>query len=160
MPIAVNHCPNHDRPDTRDASQVEPLLDQIDVPIGQLLADGAYDKKPTYDAVVKHSADAAVVIPPRSNVVERSDTQSASQRDRHVAVIDMDGRTKWQTATRYGNRSLVESAICRYKSIIGRQLRARSFRAQLTEVAIGCAVLNRMLVSARPKSVRCKANAA
>ena len=29
--------------DAGDASQVEPLLDQIDVPIGQFTADGAYD---------------------------------------------------------------------------------------------------------------------
>jgi hypothetical protein len=61
---------------------------------------------------------------------------------------------KWQIATSYGKRSLVETAIGRYKSIIGRRLRERSFAAQLTEVAIGCAILNRMLDCARPKSVR------
>jgi hypothetical protein len=66
------------------------------------------------------------------------------------------GRMKWQVATGYGKRSLVETAIGRYKSIIGRRLRARSFAAQKTEVAIGCTVLNRMLACARPKSVRCK----
>jgi hypothetical protein len=63
---------------------------------------------------------------------------------------------KWKAATSYGKRSLVEAAIGRYKSIIGRRLRARSFRTQQTEVAIGCAVLNRMLTCARPKSVRYK----
>ncbi|NKL24715.1 IS5 family transposase [Rhizobium leguminosarum] len=142
--------------DTGDASQVEPLLDQIEVPVGQFTADGAYDGKPSYDAVTKHSADAAVVIPPRANAVDRSDTQSASQRDRHIASIDTDGRMKWQVAAGYGKRSLVETAIGRYKSIIGRRLRARSFRAQQTEVAIACATLNRMLACARPESVRCK----
>lgn len=67
---------------------------------------------------------------------------------------------KWQAATDYGKRSLVETAIGRYKSIIGRRLRARSFAAQQTEVALGCAVLNRMLACARPKSVRCKTTTA
>lgn len=52
--------------DTGDASQVEPLLDHIDIPISQFTADGAYDGKPTYDAVTSHSAGATVVIPPRS----------------------------------------------------------------------------------------------
>ena len=33
-------------------------------------ADGAYDGKPTYDAVIDHSAAAAIVIPPRVNAVE------------------------------------------------------------------------------------------
>jgi hypothetical protein len=63
---------------------------------------------------------------------------------------------KWQGSTGYGKRTLVETAIGRYKPIIGRRLRARSFRAQKAEVAIGCAVLNRMLACARPKSVHCK----
>ena len=71
-----------------------------------------------------------------------------------VTVTSPDGRLKWQAATGYGKRSLVETAIGRYKSIIGRRLRARSFGAQQTEVAIGCAVLNRMLACGSPKSVR------
>lgn len=139
-----------------DASQVEPLLDQIDGPIGQFTADGAYDGEPTYDAVGRRSADAVVVIPPRSNGIGSSQTGIASQRDRHIEAIKADGRMKWQATTGYGKRSLVETAIGRYKSIIGPRLRARSFGAQQTEVAIGCAALNRMLAYARPKPVRCQ----
>jgi IS5 family transposase len=33
--------------DTDDASQVAPLLDQIDDPMGEVTADGAYDGAPT-----------------------------------------------------------------------------------------------------------------
>jgi transposase len=142
--------------DAGDASQVEELLDQIDAPIGQFTADGAYDGCSTYDAVAWHSAGATVVIPPRANAVKRPDADLSSQRDRHIAAINADGRMKWQAATPYGKRSLVETAIGRYKSIIGHRLRARSFGAQQTEVAIGRTVLNRMLACARPKSVRCK----
>lgn len=116
--------------DAGDASQVEALLDQIDDPIGQFTGDGAYDGNPTYGAITKHSAGAA--------------------------AINTAGRMKWEVATDYGKRSLVETAIGRYKSIIGHRLRARSFGAQRTEVAIGCSVLNRMMACARPKSVRCK----
>ena len=142
--------------DAGDASQVEPLLDQINMPIGQFTADGAYDGNPTYDAVTAHSADAAVVIPPRTNSVERPDSDPLHHRDRHVAAINAGGRMMWQAATGYGKRSLVETAIGRYKSIVGRRLRARSLAAQQTEVALGCDVLNRMLACARPKSVRSK----
>ena len=142
--------------DTGDASQVEPLLDHIDGPIGQFTADGAYDGKPTYDTVINHSAAAAIVIPPRANAVEPSDDRPPGQRDQHIAAISRDGRMKWQVSTGYGKRSLVETAIGRYKSIIGPRLRARLLPAQQTEAAIGCAVLNRMLACARPKSVRRK----
>lgn len=140
--------------DTGDASQVGLLLDQIDSPIGLFTADGAYDGKPTYDAIISHSADAAIVIPPRVNAVEPNGTQPPGQSDEHIATIIRDSRMKWQASTGYGQRALVETAIGRYKSMIGRRLRARSFQAQQTEVAIGCAVLNRMLASASPKSVR------
>ena len=143
-----------------DASQVEPLLDQIDMQIGQYTADGAYDGNPTYDTVTRHSPEAAVVIPPRANALERPDSDCPSQRDRHIAAINAYGRMKWQVATGYGRRSLVETAIGRYKLIIGRRLRARSFAAQQTEVALSCTVLNRMLACARPKSVRCRKDTA
>ncbi|WP_160004002.1 IS5 family transposase [Rhizobium sp. 18055] len=141
--------------DAGDASQVEPLLEQIAAPIERFTADGAYDGKSTYDVVTKHSAGATIVIPPRSNAVDRSDTEAANQqRDRHITSINTDGRMKWQAATGYGKRSLVETAIGRYKSIIGHRLRARSFAAQQTELAMGIAILNRMLACSRPKSVR------
>jgi hypothetical protein len=48
----------------------------------------------------------------------------------------------------------------RYKSRIGPRLRARSFAAQQTEAAIGVAILNQVLGTARPHSVRCKASTA
>ena len=106
--------------------------------------------------VINHSAAAAIVIPPRANAVEPSDDRPPGQRDQHIAAISRDGRMKRQVSTGYGKRSLVETAVGRYKSIIGPRLRARLLPAQQTEAAIGCAVLNRMLACARPKSVRRK----
>jgi hypothetical protein len=137
-----------------DPSQVEALLDQVDDEIGQFTADGAYDGKTTYQIVLQHSATANIVIPPRSTAVESGNTGLPDQRDQHIASIAKDGRMEWQKATSYGKRSLAETAIGRYKNLVGRRLKARSFAAQQTEVAIGCAVLNRMLACARPKSVR------
>ena len=49
----------------------------------------------------------------------------------------------WQRATGYGRRSLVETAIGRYKHLIGSKLRARSLAAQQGEVAIAVNALNR-----------------
>ncbi|MBP2444075.1 IS5 family transposase [Rhizobium leguminosarum] len=144
--------------ETSDASQLEPLLDQIDDEIGQFTADGAYDGYPTYNAVLRHSTGARVVIPPRSNAVERPNAQASCQRDDHIASMQIDGRLKWQASTGYGKRALVETAMGRYKGVIGPRLRARSFRAQQTEAAIGVAILNRMLTCGRPKSVRCQAS--
>ena len=143
--------------ETSDASQLQPLLDQIDDEIGQFTADGAYDGTPNYDAVLRHSAGARVVIPPRSNAVERPNAQACCQRDDHIASMQAGGRLKWQTSTGYGKPALIETAMGRYKGVIGPRLRARSFLAQQTEAAIGVTILNRMLACGRPKSVRCQA---
>ena len=143
-----------------DPSQVAPLLDQVDVEIGSVTADGAYDGMPTYDTVAAHGEDITVVIPPPATAVLSDHAAlNPSQRDRHIAMIQAQGRLGWQKETGYGRRSLVETTMGRYKAIIGPRLRARSLAGQRTEAAVGVAVLNRMLNTARPNSVRHTARA-
>ena len=50
--------------------------------------------------------------------------------------------------------SLVETAMFRYKIIIGRRLQARTLSNQKTEAKIGCNVLNRMTGLGMPASAR------
>jgi len=144
--------------DTDDPSQVAPLLDQIDDSIGQVTADGAYDGAydgaPTYQTIAQHGDGIEVVIPPRSTSIPSGEPGPPTQRDRHLAMIAEQGRLAWQIATDYGQRSLVETTMGRYKSLIGPRLRARGFAGQQTEAAIGVAVLNRMSAAGRPDSVR------
>jgi hypothetical protein len=140
--------------DADDPSQVGPLLDQIDDPITQVTADGAYDGAPTYQTIAAHGDEIKVVIPPRSTAVPNGEPGPPTQRDRHLATIAEQGRLAWQATTGYGRRSLVETTMGRYKLLIGPRLRARGFAAQQTEAAIGVAVLNRMLATGRPDSVR------
>ena len=87
-------------------------------------------------------------------MVSSEETEKQSQRDRHIQFIAEEGRMAWQKATGYGRRSLVETAIGRYKAIIGPKLRARSLPAQQGEIALAVAVLNRMIRTAKPISVR------
>jgi hypothetical protein len=139
--------------DVDDPSQVGPLLDQIDVPIKQVTADGAYDGEPTYDVIAAHGDQIIVAIPPRSTAVP-SGSDPPTQRDKHLETIQTKGRLVWQAAVDYGKRALVETMMSVYKTLIGVRLRARGYAAQQTEAAIGVAVVNRFLAAARPKSVR------
>ena len=50
----------------------------------------------------------------------------------------------WQRRSGYNRRSLVETAMYRYKTIIGRRLLARTLSSQQVEAKIGCTVLNRI----------------
>jgi transposase len=136
-----------------DASLVGPLLDQIKRPIGTVLADGAYDGEPVYRAVAAHTPDAEVIIPPRSTAVPGETAASApTQRDQHIKMIAERGRLGWQRAVGYGRRSLGEVAMLRYKTLIGRSLRARTLPAQKVEAAVGCKVMNRMTSLGMPAS--------
>jgi hypothetical protein len=139
---------------TDDPSQVGPLLRQTDGNIAQVTADGAYDGRPTYNTIAGHGEGITVAIPPRSTAVPEDTTGPPCQRDRHLAMIQEKGRLAWQNAVGYGKRALVETMMACWKTLIGTRLRARGFAAQKTEVAIGVAVLNRLLSVARPHSVR------
>jgi hypothetical protein len=93
-----------------------------------------------------------VIVPPRATAV--ADETSATQRDQHIATIEKHGRMGWQRRSGYNRRSLVETAMFRYKTIIGRRLSARTLPNQRTEAKIGCNVLNRMTGLGRPTSDR------
>ena len=138
-----------------DASQVGPLLDQIAGPVRAVLADGAYDGEPVYQTIAERHADATVIIPPRSTAV-LSDTAATAptQRDQHIQMLTEKGRMGWQKATGYGKRALGETAFYRYKTLIGRRLRARSLSAQKVEARIACAVINRMTSLGMPACQR------
>ena len=140
-----------------DASQVGPLLEQVPGLLGSVVADGAYDGEPVYRAVAERQPEppVAVVIPPRSTAVPSTAADTApTQRDRHLQLIRDKGRMGWQKAVGYGRHSLGETAMSRYKALIGRGLRARSLPAQKTEARTGCAVLNRMTRLGMPVSQR------
>jgi Transposase DDE domain len=140
-----------------DAALVGPLLDQITGPIASVTADGAYDGEPVYRAVAERQPDppAAVIIPPRATAVPSPTADSApNQRDQHIRMIHDKGRMGWQKAVGYGRRSLGETAMFRYKVIIGRCLRARTLPSQKIEARAVCLVLNRMTRLGRPVSQR------
>jgi transposase len=144
--VAVELTPD----DVGDVSEVPDLLDQIDADIASMTADGAYDGEAVYDAVAERHPRATVIIPPRATSV--ADETRPTQRDRHLAMIDEHGRMAWQRRSGYNRRSLVETAMFRYKTVNGRKLQARTLSNQKTEAKIGCNVLNRMARLGMPAS--------
>lgn len=138
-----------------DASQVGPLLDQTSGVIATVMADGAYDGEPISQTIAARDAGARVVVPSRATAVVSDATETApTQRDHHIQTIAEQGRLGWQRHTDYGKRAKAETAMARYKRILGDQLRARTLPGQQAEAAIGGTILNRMSDQARPNSVR------
>jgi hypothetical protein len=140
-----------------DAVQAPALPRQVEGRIASVTADGAYDSEPVYRAAAarQHGPPPDVVIPPRASAVPNTnDPNAQSPRDRHIRLMAEKGRMGWQQATGYGRRNLAETAIGRYKRLIGAKLRSRTLSAQQGEAAIAVAVLNRMIRVAKPVSVR------
>ena len=127
------------------------------IPKARLAADGAYDGEHTYAVARARQPDPPpdVVIPPRASAVpSTTDPAQQTARDRHVRLMAEKGRMEWQRLTGYGRRSLAETAMGRWKHLIGPKLRARTLSCQQGEVALAVLMLNRMIRTAKPVSVR------
>ena len=143
--------------DADHAGRVPNLLDQIEGETASVTADSAYDGEPVYQAVASRQPGQppTVVIPSRSSAVPNTTCNAPpSQRDQHIQLIRSKGRMAWQQTTGCGRCSWVDTVISRYKTAIGSKRRARTFYNQQGEAAIAAEILNRMIQTARPISVR------
>jgi hypothetical protein len=76
------------------------------------------------------------------------------ERDGAITAIELAGRAAWKRHTGYHRRSLAETAMFRYKTIVGDRLRSRTLTRQQTEASLGCKILNLMLQTAKPQSTK------
>jgi hypothetical protein len=145
-------------PSVTDAEMVPPLLEQVENPVTSAAADGAYDCRAVYEALDGRGADA--VIPPRKDAVipppgNRSGPGRA--RDENLRRIGEIGRSEWKVESGYHERSLVETAMFRMKTIFGDGVASRTPARQATEAGIRCRALNIMTHQGMPQSVRVEA---
>jgi hypothetical protein len=136
-----------------DATEVSSLLQQIPQKVRSFKADGAYDKlkvrKELYEKNIQQ------VIPPQYNAVASKDELlHLQQRDKAIKTIATIGRAEWKKQENYHQRSKSETAMFRYKTIIGNTLSTRKIENQKTEVKIGCKILNITLQTNKPQSIK------
>jgi len=138
-----------------DHDELPGLLEQIDEPVVQVSADGAYDKRKSYDAIRKRKAKAA--IPPRRGAriwQHGNSKQERLIRDENLRTIRKYGRKAWKHSSGYHRRSLAETAMSRFKRILGPAISARTFASQTTEIKVRCKILNTMTQLGTPDSYR------
>jgi hypothetical protein len=138
-----------------DAETVPALLEQVDNPIESAAGDGAYDRQVVYDALEGRSARA--VVPPRRDAkIQRHGNTSRPRlaRDENLRRIRKVGRAAWKQESGYHERSLVETAMFRMKTVFGDGVASRSPGQQATEVGIRCRALNIMTHQGMPQSER------
>ena len=141
--------------DGDDGSQTGPLLDQVTGSLASIPGDGAYDQDRVYASLGERHPAAAIVVPPRSSAVpSRMAEREPTQRDHHLQLIAERGRMAWQKTSGYTKRARAETAISRFKRVIGSGLRSQTNERRAPEVDVAVQVLNRMLELGRPKYVR------
>lgn len=140
-----------------DSSQLEPLLEETQenrARIDSVAGDGAYDTWRSYESIDAYHA--RPVIPPQRNARIRQHGNSKAPplaRDEAIRFIRRHGRKRWKQESGYHRRSLAESALWRFKRILGRLLRTHTLAHQKTEVRLGIQILNRMAALGMPQSV-------
>jgi len=138
-----------------DDEALPDIVAQVEGDIGQVSADGAYDKRPCYDALAERGATA--VIPPRrdAKIWQHGNCAGAPwQRDENLRAIRQKGRCRWKQESGYHRRSLAETTFFRLKTIFGPAVSSRHFPQQATELFIRVAALNRMTHLGMPDSHR------
>src|ERR687893_506459 len=141
--------------DADDGARVDRLLDRVEGPVASFTGDGAYDQANVYDSVAERHPEAAVIIPPRATAMPSAMAETApTRRDCHLRCIAEHGRMRWQKRSGYDRRSKAETAVARWKQVIGDGLRSRTDERRATEVAVAAHTLNCMLEFGRPSYVR------
>ena len=138
-----------------DAAELEGLLARTEAPLVAVAADKAYDSFDCHAAILAKGA--RPVIPPRKGAAIRPPTSrkdAPPTRGEAVARIAAIGRNAWKAETGYHRRSLAETAMYRYKTLIGPGLRSRAFDRQKTEAAVAVHCINRFTALGMPKSAR------
>src|SRR5215207_7906535 len=103
-----------------DGAQVGPMLDQVAGPVASITGDGAYDQDRVYASVAQRHPEAAIIVPPSSTAVpSKMAEREPTQRDCHVQAIAAHGRMAWQKASGYNWRARAETAVGRWKRVIG-----------------------------------------
>ena len=122
-------------------------------PLGDVCADGAYDNQNSYDAIVKRGG--TPFIPPRSGACKtKRPSPGMAMRNHTVEACWAIGRDAWKKGTPYHQRSLAETAMLRFKKILGAQMASRKTANQVREARIKAQILNRMTHFGMPESHR------
>lgn len=152
-------------PDTHEVMAVElteanlhdcnvlPALLPAHKKIGGVYADGAYSFKKNFDAIASVGGTPFIPIRAGTTLVKKNPSAGEVLRNKLLQDIWKAGdRNNWKKTSGYHRRSLVETHMCRLKTILGGTLRGRTMPNQKTEAIIMAKILNKMTSLGMPKT--------
>ena len=141
-----------------DSTQIQPLLGKLNEEINSITADTAYDSDAVYQTILQYTGDHVhIAIPPQEQAALSAYYKvTPTKRDQNILFVEKYGKYRWQKYSDYHYRALAETAMFRYKTIIGDRLYGRKLSAQKVEAKIACLILNKMSSIGMPVSIKIK----
>ena len=138
-----------------DSQVGQRMMDRLPRGFKTIYGDGAYDgagfRRKTYERSAR-----CLVPPPKNASYKGSRDGWQGERDADLATIEglgggEQGRRLWKQLSGYHRRSLGETGFYRMKTMLGANLKARSWGCQHSEVICKCLIINRMNKLGMPK---------
>jgi hypothetical protein len=120
---------------------------------GKVYADGAYISKSCFDSIATTGGGAAIALRTGTGLVKK--TPSPGQLLRNKLVLEIrsaGGKVDWKKSSGYHTRSLAETQMFRFKTILGAGLSSRRMANQAAEAKIKALILNKMSAIGMPVS--------
>jgi hypothetical protein len=132
--------------DFKDNEVFPVLIEQVEAKnVARVTGDGAYDDKKCFAWAEANKVKA--VFPPKKGAKVHQHGNSKKKpkmRDTLVRGIKKLGRPAWKKQVKYHRRSIAETAMYRFKVLLGDRLQSRKFANQWAEVLIKVNILNKM----------------
>ena len=136
---------------TTDAQALPALINQTHRKIREASADVAYDTRYRHDALLRKKI--RPLIPPRGGAQYWPDRYH--ERNHAVADQRLSGSNDvWKKKVGYHRRSVAETAIFRFKTLMGDHLSLRDYDAQVGEAMAMVKALNKITLLGMPNSIR------
>ncbi|WBA16829.1 IS5 family transposase [Salinivibrio proteolyticus] len=132
-----------------DNEALPTLLNPLRRKIAQVSADGAYDTKACHQVLRRKGIKPT--IPPRSNA---GYWENDHPRNAAVSALKSGNLEDWKKEEGYHQRSLSETGMSRYKTLISPQLTLRNYDAQVGEALANVKAINKVIRLGMPVSYR------
>lgn len=122
-----------------DAKVQPTLLNPLWRQLGRVYADGAYDRKASYQLISRKGAIAC--IPPCKSAEL---WKKGHPRNEAVLVMRKEGLAHWKKISGYHHRSLAETAMYRFKQLMMGKISLRTYNGQVGEVMAYVSAINKL----------------
>lgn len=144
-------CADLSHSNTTDAQALPDLIKQTHRKIREASADGAYDTRYCHDALLRKKIKP--LIPPRTGA--QYWPERYHERNHAVANQHLSGNNDtWKKKVGYHRRSLAETAMFRFKTLLGGHLSLHDYDSQVGEAMAMVKALNKMTLLGMPNSIR------